>query len=373
MARKFLVMACALGLMVVACDGGTEVSETEATSTASPPTATDPEITTTTTAAAAATTVAEIEGGSLIAVAGNGEKGLAAEGIPASDTELSLPFGLAWNVDGDLYIGQDFRISKVDVATGVITTVAGTGTKGYSGTGGPASEAELGRVQELAFDSEGNLHFADWGSDTIRRIDADGVITTVAGIGTPGFSPDGSLATEAKLLRPFGVAFDSDGTLYFSDGDNHRVRKIESDGTLATVAGTGQLGESGDGGPAIEAQLASPRGLTFDTAGTLYVGTHGGSRIRMIDPNGIIDTVAETAGVNVAVDAAGNLYVATYAGGSVYRVNTEGELEQILVQGSFELGDGMETVMPSYVVLDSEGSIYVSDDRVSFRVYRFEP
>lgn len=359
---RLIAVGCTLSLMLAACGGDDEEGETQAA--------------TATTEAVPGRTIALPEGGTLVIVAGNGTSGFASDGGPATEAQLHLPFGLAWDADGNIYIGQDWRISKVDAATGVISTVAGTGTQGYSGDGGPATEAELGRVQELAFDSQGNLYFVDNTSSTIRRIDTEGVITTVAGTGTAGLSPDGTPATEAAFSYLFGLAFDSVGTLYFSDGNNHLVRKIEPDGTLTTVAGTGKVGESGDGGPATEAQLAFPRGLFIDTVGNLYIGTHGGSRIRMVDTSGVISTVAERGGsiASVAVDSAGNLYISDYDRGAVIRLSTDGMLEELLDSITIDLGDGAETrILAGYVTLDPEGNIYVSDDRSSFRVYLFEP
>ena len=149
---------------------------------------------------------------------------------------------------------------------------AGTGASGYSGDNGPATKAKVGRVQQMAFDADGNLYFADFRYHTIRRVDTDGVIRTVAGTGSPGFSPDGTLAQKANLDKSFGVAFGPDGRLYFSDGDNHRIRTIEPDGTIATVAGTGEPGESRDGGPATKARLASHVALRSMRRGTSTSG-----------------------------------------------------------------------------------------------------
>lgn len=315
------------------------------------------------------------DGRKLVVVAGNGTSGFAGDGGPATEAELSMPYDLAWDTDGNLYIGQDYRISKVDAESGVITTFAGTGESGYSGDNGPATKAKVGRVQQIAFDAKGNLYFADFWYHAIRRVDTDGVITTVAGTGSPGFSPDGTPAQKASLNKPFGVAFGPDGRLYFSDGDNHRVRTIEPDGTIATVAGTGEPGETGDGGPATKARLDSPRGLAFDPAGNLYIGTHGGSRVRKMSAGGLISTLVETPATTVAPGDGGEVNLADWQSATISKWTADRGLEPVLEQGEYGPGGGDEAtfLMPSQVALDRDGNIYISDDRATSRVYRLEP
>ena len=240
------------------------------------------------------------------------------DGGPASEGQFYLPTGVAVDGAGNLYIADtdNHRIRKVDAA-GTITTVAGTGESGFSGDGGPASEGQLHRTYGVAVDGAGNLYIADADNNRIRKVDAAGTITTVAGTGESGFSGDGGPASEGQLDFPVGVAVDGAGNLYIADADNNRIRKVDAAGTITTVAGTGESGFSGDGGPASEGQLYYPYGVAVDGAGNLYIADTDNHRIRKVDAAGTITTVAGTGGEGqlyypngVAVDGAGNLYIA---------------------------------------------------------------
>src|SRR5664280_1427603 len=211
-----------------------------------------------------------------------------------------------------------------------ITTVAGNGTAGFCGDGGPATQACLYGPGGLALDAAGNLYIADRDNNRVRRVAPDGTITTVAGNGTAGFCGDGGPATQACLVAPIGLAVDAAGNLYITDYNNNRVRRMAPDGTITTVAGNGTKGFCGDGGPATQACLNGPGGLAVDVAGNLYVADHNNSRVRRVAPDGTVTTVAGngTAGFcgdggpatqaclnypnGLFVDAAGNLYVADY-------------------------------------------------------------
>jgi len=162
----------------------------------------------------------------------------------------------------DLFIADFFNssIRKVNAA-GIITTVAGNGTAGFSGDGGPATAAQLDGPGGVAVDGSGNLFIADLADSRVRKVDVTGMITTVAGDGTPGFSGDGGSATAAQLAFPFDVAIDSLGNLYIADSNNHRIRMVNAAGIITTVAGDGTFGFSGDGGPATTAQLNTPVGI----------------------------------------------------------------------------------------------------------------
>src|ERR1019366_9345320 len=214
----------------------------------------------------------------------------------------------------------DNRIRKV--SNGVITTVAGNGTSGNIGDNGPATGAQLNYPTGVAVDSAGNLYIADQYNHRIRKV-SNGVITTVAGSGTAGFSGDNGPATSAQLYYPAGVAVDAAGNLYIADQYNHRIRKV-SNGVITTVAGSGTAGFSGDNGPATSAQLSGPGGVAADSAGNLYIADTSNYRIRKVS-NGVITTAAgggsggdngpaTSAQLNypagVAVDSAGNLYIA---------------------------------------------------------------
>ena len=180
----------------------------------------------------------------------------------------------------------------LQVNPGNLKTIAGNGTAGYSGDGGPATAAELYDPDGVNFDSQGNLYIADVVNDVIRKVDTSGNITTVAGNGTGGFTGDGGPATAAELFGPFGVTPDSAGNLYIQDTLNARIRKVDTAGTITTIAGNGTFGLTGDGGPATAAEVSEVQGSRFDGAGNFYVAQCGPSAIRKIDAAGIITTVA---------------------------------------------------------------------------------
>jgi sugar lactone lactonase YvrE len=181
----------------------------------------------------------------------------------------------------DIFIGDAVgRIRKIDAQTGIITMVAGVGVSAYTGDGGPATQARVGAPAAIRFDGQGNLYFADRAFHVIRRVGVDGVITTVAGCGLAGFSPDGTPAQAARLDMPGGLAVASDGTIYFSDSRNNCVRRITPDGSLETVAGNGVAGDGGDDGPATSALLNEPRGLCFWGDGVLLISDHYNNRVR---------------------------------------------------------------------------------------------
>ena len=251
------------------------------------------------------------------------------DGGPAVEAELYNPAGVAVDGAGNLYIADSSNngIRKVD-STGTITTIAGTGELGFSGDGGPAVEAELYYPAGVAVDSAGNVYIADTGNQRIRKVDSTGTITTIAGSGEFGFSGDGGPAVEAEFRSPRGVAVDSAGNVYIADAGNRLIRKVDSTGTITTIAGTGEFGFSGDGGPAAAARLAFPYGVAVDSAGNVYIADTGNQRIRKVDSTGTITTIAGSGEFGfsgdggpaveaefrnprgVAVDSAGNVYIA---------------------------------------------------------------
>ena len=230
-------------------------------------------------------------------VAGSGVAGSSGDGGQAQSARLNGPSDVAIDALNNLYIADtnNYKVRKV-TPSGVITTIAGTGAAGSAGDGGPAVNAQLGRLEGVARDAAGNIYIADTSNHRIRRIDNDGIITTVAGTGTPGFSGDGGAAAAAQLNSPIGVTIGRSGTphagaVLFADFGNHRVRRIMA-GTITTVAGNGVMGFAGDGGQAALAQLGQPRRMGFDLAGNLYVTQWTGSRVRRINTAGVISTVA---------------------------------------------------------------------------------
>ena len=233
----------------------------------------------------------DIEGGRVLKIERNGPSATVG-GIDASAVPGALAWSVAVDAAGAVYIADAgaHRVRKVD-ASGVETTVAGTGTAGFSGDAGPATSAMLNAPSGVAVDGAGILYIADLQNMRIRRVDKNGVISTVAGNGRPGFSGDGGPATRAGL-GPNRVAVDRSGALYVADAGNHRIRKIDTRGIITTVAGNGRAGFSGDGGPATRASLDEPWDVAVSDQGTLYIADPHNGRIRAVAPNGVITTVA---------------------------------------------------------------------------------
>lgn len=228
-------------------------------------------------------------------VAGTGEAGYSGDGGAATSAKLNSPIGVAVDSSGNLYISDNSnnRIRKI-TPDGTISTLAGTGEKGYSGDGGPALLAQLNSPRGVAVDSSGNVYFAGTGNHRIRKISADGTISTVAGTGQFGYYGNGVPAVEAVLNFPYGVAVDNSENVYIVDSYNSRIRIITSDGIITTVAGTFEQGYSGDGGPATSAKLNVPFGMAVDNNGNIYIADTHNKRIRKITTDGIINTIAGT-------------------------------------------------------------------------------
>ncbi|MBI6546789.1 MAG: hypothetical protein HY692_08340 [Cyanobacteria bacterium NC_groundwater_1444_Ag_S-0.65um_54_12] len=224
--------------------------------------------------------------GTLTLAAGNGIHGFAGDGGPATQAQLGFPYGIAVDGTGNLYIADqdNQRIRRVDSTTGIITTVAGNGSYGFAGDGGVATAAQFRDPRSVTVDGAGNLYIADQVNQRIRKVNAAGVITTVAGNGSGGYSGDGGAATSAKLWMPRGVTVDGAGNLYIADQFNYRIRKVNTGGIINTVAGNGTWGYSGDGGPATSAQLNVPNGVAVDSAGNLYIAdaNFGNNLIRRV-------------------------------------------------------------------------------------------
>jgi sugar lactone lactonase YvrE len=239
--------------------------------------------------------------GTVTTVAGNGAFRDSGDGGPASIAQMSAPNGLAMDGAGNLYIAasDNHRVRRIANA-GVITTIAGTGISGYSGDGRPAIDAQVAYPADVAADAAGNVFIAQPMNYAVRKVSADGTIATFAGNGLFGHSGDGGAATNARLGAPSGIALDAAGNLYIVDGANNRIRKVSPAGIIATVAGNGAAGYSGDGGPAVNAALNISRAPgpypllhpAIDSAGTIYFPDAGNHRIRKVTPDGIITTVA---------------------------------------------------------------------------------
>ena len=236
--------------------------------------------------------IRKVSGGTITTMAGNGTLGRPSGGAggPATSAPLYWPFGVAVDSAGNLYIADEGNSEIREVSGGTITTVAGGGPGfPFSGDGGPATSASLNLTYGVAIDSAGNLYIADSANQRVRKV-TGGTITTIAGNGNEGYSGDGGPATSASLNQPWGVAVDSAGNVYIADSDNNRIRKV-SGGTITTIAGNGERSFFGDGGLATRASLACPTGLTIDSAGDLYVADRYNNRIRKVS-GGTIATVA---------------------------------------------------------------------------------
>jgi sugar lactone lactonase YvrE len=219
--------------------------------------------------------------------------GVVNDGKPATSAALILPRFVALDKKGNLYIADyEHRIRKVNAKTNVITTIAGKGISGFSGDGGAAKTALLSYPVGIVFDEQGNLLFSDSGNNRIRKIDTKGIITTIAGTGAWGFDGDGGAATSASLAQPFGLALDEAGNLYICDQGNNRVRMVDTQGIITTVAGNGIAGYAGDGGPATLASLNFPYAAIVDNSGNLYIGDFNNFVVRKVDTQGTITTFA---------------------------------------------------------------------------------
>ena len=321
--------------------------------------------------------------GVITTVAGTGEKG---DGGPAVQESLDRPEGVTVDGSGNLYIADTWnhRIRKVD-ATGKIFTVAGAGASGYSGDGGSADRAQLYCPGDVAVDGSGNLYIADRGNDRIRKVDAAGKISTVAGTGEDDYGGDGGPAVLAQLRYPNSVATDGSGNLYIADTWNNRIRKIDITGNISTVAGNGERGAGGDGGPAVQAQLRCPNSVAVDSSSNLYIADRDNDCIRKVDAAGNISTIAGFGKWgyggdggpavqahlyyprDVAVDKASNLYIADRGNDRIRKVDAAGNISTVAGTGEDDYGgDGGPAVLaqldePTGVAVDGTGNIYIAD------------
>jgi subtilase family serine protease/sugar lactone lactonase YvrE len=314
--------------------------------------------------------------------AGSGALGESGVGGSASQVKLDFPDGVTADSNGNVYIADssNCRVLKV-AASGVVGIVAGNASCGYSGDTAPAILASLNFPIGLAVDPSGNLYIADANNCAIRKVDTNGIITTVAGTGVCGYAGDGGPATSARIYYPYGLALDAKGNLYIADPDNYRIRMLAPDGTLSTVAGNGKCCYSGDGGPATSAEIYFPTGVAVDSTGNLYIADSDNARIRMVNPSGMISTIAGTGvsgfagdgGVatsarlatpeGVAVDPSGNIYIADTGNSRIRTVNTGGTISTSVGGSINDGGLAVQSLLskPSGVVRDAAGNTYVSD------------
>ena len=331
-------------------------------------------------------------------VAGNGTSGYSGDGGAATNAELYYPPGVAVDATGNLFIADsgNNRIRKVGI-NGIITAVAGNGTNGYSGDGGAATNAELNDPSGVAVDATGNLLIADFENNVIRKVGTNGIITTVAGNGTAGYSGDGGAATNAELDNPWDVAVDATGNLFIADVGNDVIREVGTNGITTTVAGNGAAGYSGDGGTATNAELFYPERVAVDVTGNLLIADFENNVIRKVGTNGIITTVAGNgygagtgaggysgdggAATNaelylpygVAVDATGNLFIADSRNDVIRKVDTNGIITTVAGNGygagtdsGGYFGDGgaatnAELYLPYGVAVGATGNLFIAD------------
>ena len=330
--------------------------------------------------------------GNIQTVAGNGTAGFSGDGGLATSASLSGPEAVFVDGSGNIFIADTFnqRIREVTAAKGRIRTVAGTGNYGFGGDGGPATNATFFNPSDLSVDNFGNIFIADSNNSRIREVvAATGTIRTVAGNGTEGFSGDGGPATGAQLGIPTGVSIDSSGNLFISDTVNNRIREvIAATGNIQTVAGNGTFGYSGDGGPATNATINVPSDVRADSAGNLFIADTFNNRIRkVVAATGSIQTVAgngiadfsgdgglaASAALHfpegVFVDGAGNIFIADHLNGRIREVvASTGNIQTVAGNGTFSFsGDGGPAtsaglVQANGVFVDSSGDIFLPDN-----------
>ncbi|MBI4907469.1 MAG: hypothetical protein HY820_27840 [Acidobacteria bacterium] len=312
--------------------------------------------------------VRKVSSGIITTAAGTGGPSYSGDGGPATKAQLSVA-GVAVSSGGDLFVADsaNYRVRRVSPA-GVISTFAGSGNCCALGDGGPATNAWLSAPSGVALDSVGTVYIADTFNDRIRAV-SGGTIRTIAGNGVAGHSGDGGPATGASLYRPVGIAVDSNRNVYIAEIIGHRIRKVTSNGIISTVAGTGIYGYSGDGGPAANAQINRPGSVAVDLEGNLFIADTGNRRIRKVDTNGIISTVAGSANLvenptGVAVDQTGVLYITTST--RVWRLD-QGVLTAIAGNGTSGFsGDGGPALSASFqgagsIAIGLNGQMYVAD------------
>lgn len=318
-------------------------------------------------------------------VVGTGAPGFNGDGLPGPQTRTRPAREIAVGPDGSVYFSDEdnarLRRLRLD---GTVETIAGTGVEAYSGDGGPAVDADISRARGLEVLDDGTIIFADAWNHVLRRIGPDGTIETICGTGVAGFNGDGLPALETEIERPNDVAVGPDGLVYFTDGRNHRIRRIGADGLVTTLAGTGEETYGGDGGPAIEARLDSPSGIDFGPDGALYVADEDNHRVRRI-VGGTIETVVGRGEAEAGLDDVppleaslsgprdlafgpdGTLYIADTDNHRVAMVRPGGHFRVLAGSGAAGyVGDGGPAPLalldaPKGITVGADGTVYVGD------------
>jgi DNA-binding beta-propeller fold protein YncE len=306
-------------------------------------------------------------------VAGTGVQGYSGDGSSALQARLNNPFDLAFSPDGSLVFSDTFNhcIRRIDAGNGTISTICGTGERGFAGDGGPAARAQLNEPYGVVVHPSGRVFFADRKNQRVRVIDTTGIVTTFAGNGSGQTSGDGGPADMAGLVEPNGLTFSPDqAKLFIADVAGHRVRVVDlAAGTIATFAGTGEARHDGDGGPAVDAGVFGARAVAFAPDGSLYVMERQGSCIRRIR-DGVIETVAGTgarghagdggdarsavfdAPKEMAVDPSGNIYVVDTENHAIRRIDAETWVIATIASG---------LARPHGALVAPDGSVLVGD------------
>jgi hypothetical protein len=318
-------------------------------------------------------------------VAGGGSGGLGDGGL-AIAAQLSIPGSVAFDSYNNMYIGDcnHHRLRKIS-PFGIITTIAGTGTAGYSGDGGQATNALLDNVSGVAVDKFGNIYFTEVFKNVVRKISPSGIISTYAGNGLPGYSGDGGLATAARINRPSGIWVDTSRNLFFTDGGCEGIRKVSASGIISTVAGNGSPGYSGDGGLATNAMLNAPHGVVVDHFGNIFIADQTNNRIRKVSATDTITTIAGDgtyaySGDNgpatlaklqspwgIVVDDTGNVIFSEYNSNTIRKISTSGIITTIAGNNIMGYGgDGGPATAASFnhpygIALDSCENLYIAD------------
>jgi sugar lactone lactonase YvrE len=334
----------------------------------------------------------------LVLVAGGTKDG---DNIPATQAKLQTPFGVAFDKAGNVYFVEytGHRVRKIDAKTGTVTTVAGTGEKGYGGDGGPALKATFNNMHSLAVTPDGDIYVADTGNNRVRKIDTKGVVTTVAGTGEKGFGGDGGPAAKAKFGNIYCTTLDARGEkLYLADLDNRRVRVVDlKTNVVTTVAGNGEKGVPRDGAEAKSAPLVDPRAVTVDSKGNVYILERSGHALRVVGADGKIKTVAGAGKAgrggdggpaleaqlngpkHLCVDRDDNVIIADTEN-DVIRKYTPKDGKIARVAGTGQRGasgaDGppekAEFHQPHGVAVDAAGALYIADS-MNHRIFKIVP
>ncbi|MDP7551708.1 MAG: hypothetical protein QF791_00780 [Nitrospinaceae bacterium] len=335
--------------------------------------------------------------GIITTIAGNGIAGYGGDGGPALKASLNFPAGLAFH-NGSLYVADrnNHRIRRIH-SDGIITTVVGVGEPDCCGDDGPAVKAMLNLPSDIALDVAGNLYISDRSNNRIRRVDLDGTITTVAGLGAPGYGGDYGPAEDALLKYPFGICLDREGNLYIADRGNNRVRKVDSRGIITTLAGDSAHSFDGDYGPATQSSLAYPTDVVVDRKGIVYIADRNNNRIRKIDRLGVITTFMGTGqkefnGDNeipaettlhlpfvLALYGVDRLLVVDRNHFRLRQVGLEGQMVETvagngksLFRGDGGPGPGATLDAPSGIAVDSQGNVLFAD-RLHHRIRQVSP